>query len=146
NDEPAVTEIVGIARRVPPRRPPAPAYDGVRWEQIDISLPVADAHAEKLLVNRLSDAVAGADAVVHLAWQMQPHRHRSVLRRSNVAGTWRVVRGWLQAGVPRIVAASSVGAYSPARGNDPRDETWPAGGIGGSHYSVDKAADRKSVV
>lgn len=145
HDEPAVTEIVGIARRVPPRRPPAPAYDGVRWEQIDISLPVVDAHAENLLVNRLSDAIAGADAVVHLAWQIQPNRHRSVLRRTNVAGTWRVVRACLQAGVPRIVAASSVGAYSPARGNDPRDETWPAGGIGGSHYSVDKAAQERAL-
>src|SRR5690625_7632508 len=58
HDEPAVTEIVGVARRVPPHRPPAPAYDGVRWEQIDISLPVVDAHAENLLVNRLSEAIA----------------------------------------------------------------------------------------
>src|SRR5690625_1183011 len=143
HDEPAVTEIVGVARRVPPHRPPAPAYDGVRWEQIDISLPVVDAHAENLLVNRLSEAIAGADAVVHLAWQIQPNRHRSVLRRTNVAGTWRVVRACAQAGVPRLVAASSVGAYSPAPGDSPRDERWPAGGVPGSHYSVDKAAQER---
>jgi len=145
HNEPAVTEIVGVARRVPLRRSPASAYAGVRWEQVDISLPVVDPHAENLLVNRLSEAIAGADAVVHLAWQIQPNRHRSVLRRTNVAGTLRVIHACLQAGVPRIVAASSVGAYSPARGNDPRDETWPAGGIGGSHYSVDKAAQERAL-
>ena len=145
HNEPAVTEIVGVARRVPLRRSPASAYAGVRWEQVDISLPVVDPHAENLLVERLSEAIAGADAVVHLAWQIQPNRHRSVLRRTNVAGTLRVIHACLQADVPRIVAASSVGAYSPARGNDPRDETWPAGGIGGSHYSVDKAAQERAL-
>src|SRR5690625_3055610 len=50
-----------------------------------------------------------------------------------------------RAGVPRIVAASSVGAYSPAHGNPPRDETWPTGGISGSHYSVDKAAQEQAL-
>src|SRR5699024_1310088 len=121
HDEPAVTEIRGIARRVPPRRPPAPAYDGVRWEQIDISLPVVDAHAENRLVNRLSDAIAAADAVVPLACQTQSNRPRSVLRPTTVAPTRRVVRACLQAGVRPILSASSVGPCSPARGNDPRD-------------------------
>lgn len=162
-DEPAVTDIVGVARRIPPHgvgqepgredgdeaasagRPPARAYEGVQWESLDIGLPVVDVHAENLLVERLSEVIEGADAVVQLAWQIQPNRHRSVLRRTNVAGTWRLIRACLRAGVPRLISASSVGAYSPAHGNDPRDETWPAGGIGSSHYSVDKAAQERAL-
>lgn len=145
-DEEQIAHLLGISRRLPTARngadeplPAASVYDGVEWHRFDIGAPVVDARAENLLVEHLATVLTGIDAVVHLAWQVQPNRHRDVLRRTNVAGTWRVVRACLQAEVPRLVVASSVGAYSPANGDEPRDETWPAGGIAGSHYSVDKA-------
>jgi UDP-glucose 4-epimerase len=47
------------------------------------------------------------------------------------------------AGVPHLVVASSVGAYSPDDSMDRRDEEWPTEGIRSSHYSVDKAAQER---
>jgi UDP-glucose 4-epimerase len=44
------------------------------------------------------------------------------------------------AGVPSLVYASSVGAYSRRRGDAPVDESWPTGGIPSCPYSRDKAA------
>src|SRR5690349_15275555 len=52
--EPAVGEIVGIARR-----PPPPGFPLTTFVQADI------AHHD------LADALDGADAVVHLAWEIQ---------------------------------------------------------------------------
>lgn len=66
-----------------------------------------------------------------------------MLRRVNVEGTRRVANAVAAAGVPHLVVASSVGAYSPDRTSQPRDEAWPTGGIESSHYSVDKAAQER---
>ena len=43
------------------------------------------------------------------------------------------------AGVPALVYASSVGAYSPGPKDRRVDETWPTGGVPSSFYSRDKA-------
>lgn len=143
-DTDEVTGIVGIARRAPGEAArDTDAYRDVHWEELDIGLPVLNSRGEAILTDEVARVIDGVDAVVHLAWQIQPNHHRNVLRRTNVAGTRRVIQGCLKAGVHRLVAASSVGAYSPAKGDDPRDESWPAGGIGGSHYSVDKAAQER---
>lgn len=137
---PDVTEVVGIARRIPDTAT-AP-YDGADWHSIDI----AAASAEDEAIARLADAFAGADAVIHLAWLIQPNTDRDLLRRVNVDGTRRVTEAVARAGVPHLVVASSVGAYSPEDTDDDairRDESWPTGGITTSHYSVDKAAQEK---
>jgi nucleoside-diphosphate-sugar epimerase len=84
--------------------------------------------------------MAGADAVVHLAWVIQPNHNRELLRRVNVDGTRRVLQAATAAGVPHVVVASSVGAYSASSKDVLRDESWPTGGIPSSEYSVDKAA------
>ena len=84
-------------------------------------------------------ALAGVDAVVHLAWQLQPNRDLDQLFRTNVTGTANVLEAAGQSGVGHIVCASSVGAYSRAPKDRRTDESWPATGIPGSHYSRHKA-------
>ncbi|WP_051297588.1 NAD-dependent epimerase/dehydratase family protein [Brevibacterium album] len=131
---PEVSSVLGIARRLPDTG--ALPYSGCEWASLDI----AAASTEEAAVAGLREAFAGADAVIHLAWLIQPNDRRDLLRRVNVDGTARVARAAAEAGVPHLVAASSVGAYSPDGGTDLRDETWPTEGIRTSHYSVDKAA------
>jgi nucleoside-diphosphate-sugar epimerase len=119
---PEIEGIVGIARRVP-RWQPA----GVQWVGADI---VAD------------DLVApfrGCDAVVHLAWGIQPNRDQDALWRTNVIGTERVLDAAVRAGVGRVVHASSIGAYSPAPDGMVIDENWPTNGIPQLGYSWQKA-------
>lgn len=135
-------EVVGIARRAPDST--AAPYDTARWEQVDIAAPVALAEGEDFVVDRLAEAFEGADAVVHLAWLIQPNRRRDVLRRANVDGTRRVVEACRRAGVGHLVVASSVGAYSAVEDDEPRDESWPThGSAATSHYAVDKAAQER---
>jgi nucleoside-diphosphate-sugar epimerase len=81
----------------------------------------------------------GADAVVHLAWLIQPSRDRATTYAVNVEGSRRVFEAAAAAGVPALVHASSVGAYSPGPKDRSVDESWPTGGIPSSFYSRDKA-------
>lgn len=138
---PDVDEIVGIARRLPDTD--AEPYASATWRRIDLALPArAEAH-EDLLVDEIAEAIRGADAVVHLAWLIQPNRERDLLRRANVGGTARVAEAAVRAGVPHLVVASSVGAYSPVDDDAPRDESWHTEGVPTSHYSVDKVAQER---
>lgn len=122
--EPAVTELVGVARRRPELSLPK-----TRWETADIS-----AKAD------LAPLLRGSDAVVHLAWLIQPSRHESVTRATNVDGSRRVFEAAARAAVPRILYASSVGTYSEGPKDRAVDESWPVGGIASSFYSRHKAA------
>lgn len=118
-----VTEVVGVARRTPVA---APAK--VRWQRADVR------HSD------LRPLVAGADAVVNLAWLIQPQRDRALLEAVNVAGGRRVLDAVLESGVPRLICASSVGAYAAGPKGHPVDESWPATGIPTSQYARHKAA------
>lgn len=133
NDRPEVDSILGIARRLPDQE--AEPYRGAHWIPTDIQF----AESQKTL----ADAFEGIDAVIHLAWLIQPNHQRELLRQVNVEGTRHVLEAAAQAGVDRIAVASSVGAYSPVSDDELRDESWPTGGIEGSHYSVDKAAQER---
>ncbi|HEX2435504.1 MAG TPA: NAD-dependent epimerase/dehydratase family protein [Solirubrobacterales bacterium] len=121
-EEPAVTEIVGVARR----RPPA-AGAKTTWLERDI------------VRDDLAHAFAGADAVVHLAWAIQPSHDEAMLHAINVAGSERVFGAAAEAGVGALVYASSVGAYAPGPKDRSVDESWPATGIESSFYSRHKA-------
>lgn len=123
--DPAVEEIVGVARRVPDHVPPK-----VRWAAADVRS--AD----------LASLFAGADAVVNLAWRIQPSRDREVTRETDVEGSRRVFEAVVAAGVPVVVQASSLAAYGPRHGGpDERiDESWPTTGIATSFYSREKVA------
>ncbi len=133
--DPTITSLAAVARRIPQSQPPAP-YDTAEWTSVDVGAPGAD----EPVVARLRRVFAGADAVVHLAWAIQPSHDRSLLRRTNVDGARRVLAAVAETGVPQVVVASSVGAYSPVSDDEPRDESWATGGIRSSSYSVDKVA------
>lgn len=134
---PEVTSVLGIARRLPETA--SHPYSTAEWASIDIGAAATAQDA----VQELTEALRGADAVIHLAWLIQPNDRRDLLRRVNVEGTAHVGAAAAAAGVRTLVVASSVGAYSPSPGNTPRDESWPTGGIRTSHYSVDKAAQEQ---
>jgi len=136
-DSSDITEVTAIARRVP-RRTPSPPYDVATWKAIDIGETGADA-----VVASLAQAMEGADAVIHLAWIIQPNHNREMLRRVNVHGAARVLAAARMAEVPHLVVASSVSAYSRAEDDELRDESWDTEGISSSEYSVDKAAVEK---
>lgn len=129
-----VTDVTAVVRRAP-RRVPAAPYDVASWVPVDVGGPARDS-VERTLVN----AFTTADAVVHLAWAIQPSHDRQRLWRTNVLGTERVLAAARQAGVGHVVVASSVGAYSPAHDDRFHTEKWFTGGIPTSDYSVDKAA------
>ncbi|PZR52893.1 epimerase [Xylanimonas oleitrophica] len=135
--EPKVTSVVGVARRLPDRT--AEPYKDAEWVVADVASYQPDGPATA----RLAEAFEGADAVVHLAWLIQPNRERELLRRTNVDGTRRVAEAVLRAGVPHLVVASSIGAYSRVEDDEPRTEDWPTDGIPTSHYAVDKAAQER---
>lgn len=120
--------VVGVSRRRPPMVPP---YRDADW----ITADVGSAAAEQLLQPTFADA----DAVVHLAWLLQPDRDRELLRRVNQGGLRAVLAAVRAAQVPHLVHFSSIGAYSPAPGTV-KDESWSTGGVAGSAYSEDKAA------
>lgn len=122
-EEPRVEGVVGLARRAP-----EVAYPKTRWVAADV------------VEDELAPLFAGADAVVHLAWAIQPSRDESVTERINVGGSRRVFEAVVEAGVPALVHASSVGAYSPGPKERRVDESWPVEGIGTSFYSRHKAA------
>ncbi|HET7589699.1 MAG TPA: NAD-dependent epimerase/dehydratase family protein [Solirubrobacterales bacterium] len=121
--EARVKEIVGLARRVP-----EVAMPKVRWVRADV------------VEDDLAAIFEGADAVVHLAWAIQPSRDEALTERINVLGSRRVFEAVAGAGVPALVHASSVGAYSPGPKQRRVDESWPVEGIKTSFYSRHKAA------
>src|SRR3954469_21615564 len=82
---------------------------------------------------------SGADAVVHLAWLIQPSRKLDVTRATNVDGSARVFRAAGKAGARTLIYSSSVGAYSPGPKDRAVGESWPTGGIRTSFYSRHKA-------
>src|SRR3954451_11895476 len=129
-----VAEVRALARRQPPDLAP---YDGVRWHLTDLG----EVASERVLPEFLE----GADAVVHLAWALQPGRHPEALRRVNVEGTRRVIRAAVAAGVGHVVHMSSLGAYAPGGGDRQVTEDWPTTGIPSSQYSRDKS-DAERVV
>jgi UDP-glucose 4-epimerase len=121
--EPKVKEIIGIARREPAIEMPK-----VKWVGADI------------LEVDLASFFDGADAVIHLAWAIQPSRDEAMTERINVEGSRRVFEATAAAKVPALVYASSVGAYSPGPKERQVDESWPVDGIPTSFYSRHKAA------
>jgi UDP-glucose 4-epimerase len=122
-ESPEIDEIVGLARRKPSR-----TLAKTSWLEAN----VLDAD--------LVEIFAGADAVVHLAWAIQPSRDALTLERTNIEGSRRVFAAVAAAGVPKLVHASSVGAYSRGPKDPEVDESWPTDGTPSSFYSRHKVA------
>jgi UDP-glucose 4-epimerase len=123
-----VTEIVGIARRLPDWERPR-----TRWLSADIARDDLRPH------------FAGADAVINLAWLIQPSRDDSELELVNVTGSRRVFEAAADAGVPALVHASSIGVYSQGPKDRRVDESWPRDGVPTSFYSRHKAAAERAL-
>ena len=120
--EPAVTEIVAVARR-----PAALADPRARFVAADVA------------TDDLAPAMRGADVVVHLAWLIQPSRDEAVTRAVNVDGSRRVFDAAVRAGARALVYASSVGAYGPGPKDRRVREDWPVAGIPTLFYARHKA-------
>ncbi|MBD0281940.1 MAG: NAD-dependent epimerase/dehydratase family protein [Thermoleophilaceae bacterium] len=121
-EEPAVDSVVGLCRRLPEA-----SFPKVEWRAVDITRVPLRPHFD------------GAEAVVHLAWLIQPARDQELVRAVNVEGSGRVFRAAADAGVGTLVYASSVGAYAHGPKDRRVDESWPTTGIPTSFYSRHKA-------
>ena len=121
-NEERVQSVLGIARRLPGLQ-----MDKVEWAQADV------------VKDDLASHFRGADAVVLLCWLIQPSRDLNKLWMTNVEGTMRAAYAAAEAGVPALLYASSVGAYSPGPKDRAVDESWPTGGIPTSYYGRQKA-------
>jgi UDP-glucose 4-epimerase len=116
-----VGSIVGIARRIPDWRPAR-----TTWLAADIAS------------DDLVETFRHAAAVIHLAWLFQPTHSPVTTWRANVLGAMRVFDAAAEAGVPALVYASSVGAYSPGPKDTPVDESWPTHGWPQAAYTREK--------
>ncbi|MEI7056656.1 NAD-dependent epimerase/dehydratase family protein [Nocardioides sp. CCNWLW239] len=118
--------VVAVARRAP-TGPRTNVHASVEWRTADVS------------TGNLEPVLEGADAVVHLAWKFQPTHRPEETWATNVVGTRRVLDAVARAGVPALVCASSVAAYSPAYHDDPVDEGWDTDGASPAAYCREKA-------
>jgi UDP-glucose 4-epimerase len=127
-EDPGIEEIVAIARR------PAELSDArARFVAADITRDDLVPHFR------------GADAVVHLAWLIQPSHDDRTLHAVNVDGSRRVFRAAADAAVGTLVYASSVGVYAPGPKDRAVDESWPATGIQTLFYSRHKAETERQL-
>lgn len=122
-DDPQIASVLGLARRVPSWSPPK-----TTWASVDL------AHDTDLVRH-----FEGADAVIHLAWAFQPTHDPVATWRVNVLGSLQVFRDVASAGVPVLIHASSVGAYSPGPKDRAVDESWPTHGWPEAAYCREKA-------
>ena len=121
-NEPEVSSVAGIARRVPDWKLPK-----TTWVRADV--------ANDDLVSHFRDA----DVVVHLAWIFQPTHDPVATWRNNAMGSIRVFDAVAAAGVPALIHASSVGAYSPGPVDEAVDETWPTHALPTAAYGREKS-------
>ena len=120
--EPEVTSITGVARRLP------------NWTQPKTTWVAADISREDIVPH-----LRGADVAVHLAWIFQPTHDPVETWKHNVLGSIRVFDAVAAAGVPALVYASSVGAYSPGPKDEPVDESWPTHALPTAAYGREKS-------
>jgi UDP-glucose 4-epimerase len=120
--EESVESVLGLARRLP-----------------DLSIPKVEWASADVVDDDLVPHFTGADAVVLLAWLIQPSRDLTKQWMVNVEGSTRVARAVKEAGVPSLVYASSVGAYSAGPKDRRVDEGWPTNGVPSSYYGRHKA-------
>lgn len=117
-----VTSVLGLARREPAWQLPK-----VSWARVDMS------------EDDLVAPFKGADVVVHLGWIFQPTHDPVATWRTNVLGSMRVFEAVAESGVPALVHASSVGAYSPGPQVGFVDESWPTHALPTAAYGREKS-------
>ncbi|MDX6595450.1 MAG: hypothetical protein QOI72_832 [Solirubrobacterales bacterium] len=123
--DPAVSAVRGMARR-----PFDPAGEG--WQK------VAYRRGDILDRGSLAALFDGVDVAVHLAFAIFGDREET--RRINLEGSRNVFEAAIDAGVTRLVYASSVAAYGFHPDNpQPLTEAVPARGSDSFYYSAQKA-------
>jgi UDP-glucose 4-epimerase len=122
-------QVTAVARRPPD--PPEPPYDTATWLSCDIGASGAP--------EVLATALTGVDAVVDLAWSINPASAEPPMEHTNLSGSRHVLRAVADAGVRHVVCASSCAAYGVAPRWVEVSEDWPRDGITGSAYSLGKA-------
>jgi UDP-glucose 4-epimerase len=123
--DPAVGAVRGMARR-----PFDPAVEG--WGK------VAYRRGDILDRGALAALFDGADVAVHLAFAIFGGREET--RRVNLEGSRNVFEAAIEAGIQRLVYASSVAAYGfHAENPQPLTEDVPARGSESFYYSAQKA-------
>ncbi|MBT2264352.1 NAD-dependent epimerase/dehydratase family protein [Rhodococcus erythropolis] len=120
--EAAVGSVLGLSRR-----------------ETDWSVPKVEFAVADVSKDNLHRHFEGADVVVNLAWLFQPTRRPEVTWENNVSGSSRVFQAVADTGVPALIHASSVGAYSPGRNQPAVSEQWPTDGWPGAAYPREKA-------
>jgi UDP-glucose 4-epimerase len=122
-----IGEIIGLARRAP------------AWSQ-----PKTTFRAVDITTAALVEQFTGADVVIHLAWLFQPSHRPLATWRTNVLGSERVFDAVAAAGVPALIYASSVGAYSRHFVAGSRvDESWPTHALPTAAYGREKAYNER---
>src|SRR5947207_15578578 len=125
------TERVVIADVRPPRsfRPKA------EYQQLD----VRDGQGARELLAR-----ERPDALVHLAFILNPVHDENAMYEIDVGGTHNVLEAASAAGTGQVLVTSSTTAYGAFPDNPvPIDEDWPVRGVPDFEYARDKAeADR----
>jgi nucleoside-diphosphate-sugar epimerase len=105
-------DVTAMARRAPSN--PVPGVDFVAGD-------IQDAAAVR-------SAVAGSDAVVHLAWVVAPLKSEAETAAINLGGTQNVLDAMTHRGCSRLVFSASVLAYGAVPGHPPllrEDERQP---------------------
>lgn len=125
--DPQIAAITGIARR--PFAPAAHGWTKMRYREGDVRDRCA-----------LERAFAGADVVVHLAFNLTGRADRATIRAINVDGTMNAFAAAAAAGARRFVYASSVAAYGFHSDNPiGMTEDWPTRPAEHLFYGQEKA-------
>ena len=118
-------------------RTPSSTYsDSADFVRVDVTEPFPDLFARYEI-----------NAVVHLAYVLNPGRHTGPARRVNVSGTNRVIEACANADVAHVVYLSSTSVYG-AHPDNPEflTEDDPVRPVPGFQYSEDKVAAEERLI
>jgi len=107
---------------------------------------VRTGRADLLDPDALGRAVAGCDAVVHVAALYSYDASAAELERVNVVGTRNVVEACVRAGVGRLVHTSTAGTCGPVPGREATEEDAPPAYELGVPYKRTKLAAERLVL
>src|ERR671917_377069 len=121
-NEESAESVLGLARRLP-----------------DLTVPKVEWASADVVDDDLVPYFKGADAVVLLAWLIQPSRDLTKQWMVNVEGSTRVARAVKEAGVPSLIYASAAGASAAGPRDRGVEGGWPTGGARGFSCGRHKA-------
>lgn len=131
-NEPVVTDLVGVARRIPRSGGASTVefpHDAASWFRLDLAAPDAPKRSKTPSVtDQLADVFAGADTVIHVARTPRADVSSHTRRAHDLEVARRVFDAAAKAHVPHVIAASCTGAYAPSDDDSPRVESWPVRG------------------